>query len=398
MADLIAAEIPVKEHLREAHMRTMLGCGANSPSTLEPLATAKTLSLTLSQDPNETRSLAPLPWLFGKDRFLQQLMTPWLWEQSKIQSWIYLQPSGKMANPTQPRMTTFSLALFYNANSEPTKMPTQRNISKKPSPHASLPKLPNKNWWCSSVQSCNSPSLPFIFAMHSCKYVKVQQQEKQQTKILRLQNLWFFKNGRLANLNDPSLKFANCINITFELQKKDKKNNAVTHMSSGDITLCPVRAAAAIALRIRSYPGANDNTPISAIWQYDRIKHITSRQIKNALWDAILAIGEDTLHIAANKIGTHSICSGAAMAMFLGGCPRFLIMMIGRWSSDAFLRYIRKQVEEFNHNVSCKMITYMFHRHIPNCTSPTVSHLDPRQCNYPDNVKTRRNIGGDMAW
>jgi hypothetical protein len=107
-------------------------------------------------------------------------------------------------------------------------------------------------------------------------------------------------------------------------------------MSSDNITLCPVRAAAAIVCRIQSYPGANDDTPISAIWQYARIKHITSRQIKNTLWDAVLAIGEDTLHIAANKISTHSIHSGAAMAMFLGGCPLFLIMMIGCGSNDAF--------------------------------------------------------------
>jgi hypothetical protein len=161
--------------------------------------------------------------------------------------------------------------------------------------------------------------------------------------------------------------------------------------------LCPVRAAATIVCRIQSYPGANDNTPISAIWQYYRIKHITSRQIKNVLWDAVLAIEEDTLHIAADKIGTHSIRSGEARAMFLGGCPVFLIMMIGRWSRDTFLRYIRKQVKQFNHNVSRKMITHMFHRHIPNYTSPTVSHLNPRQRNHPDNVETQRNIGGDMA-
>ena len=64
-----------------------------------------------------------------------------------------------------------------------------------------------------------------------------------------------------------------------------------------------------------------------------------------------MTIGEGVLHIAANKIGTHSIHSGAAMAMFLGRCPVFLIMMIGLWSSNAFLCYIRKQVEEFNHNV-----------------------------------------------
>ncbi len=85
------------------------------------------------------------------------------------------------------------------------------------------------------------------------------------------------------------------------------------------------------------------------------------------------------------------------MAMFLGGCPVFLIMMIGRWSSDAFLRYIRKQVKEFNHNVSQKMLTHMFHRHIPNYSSQTVSHLDPRQHNHPDNAVTRINVGGERA-
>jgi hypothetical protein len=239
--------------------------------------------------------------------------------------------------------------------------------------------------------------LVFFFATRSCKYVKVQQQEKQQTKILCLQKLRFFKNGWLVNHHNPSLKFANCINITFKLQKKDKKNNTVTHIPSGNVTLCPVRAAAAIVCRIQSYPGANNDTPISAIWQYNRIKHIPSRQIKNVLQDAVLAIGEDTLHIIANKIGTHSIRLGAAMAMFLGGCPVFLIMMIGCWSSNAFLCYIRKQVEEFNHNISHKMITHMFHRHIPNYTSPTVSHLDPRQRNYPENVETQKNIEGDMA-
>ena len=94
-----------------------------------------------------------------------------------------------------------------------------------------------------------------------------------------------------------------------------------------------------------------------------------SKQITNALQDAVSAIGEDALHIAKNEVGTHSIRLGAAMAMFLGGCPVFLIMMIGPRSSDAFLHYIQKQVKEFNHDVSRKMLTHMFHRHIPNYSS-----------------------------
>ena len=168
-------------------------------------------------------------------------------------------------------------------------------------------------------------------------------------------------------------------------------------MSSGNVTLCPVQAAAAIICQIQSYPGANHDTPISAIWKYDRINHITSTQINNVLWDAVLAIGKDVLHIATNEISTHSIRLGAAIAIFLGGCPVFLIMMIGCWSSNSFLRYIWKQFKEFNHNTSQKMLTHMFHRHIPNYTSPMVSHLDPRQCNHPNNAATRINLGGDMA-
>ena len=43
------------------------------------------------------------------------------------------------------------------------------------------------------------------------------------------------------------------------------------------------------------------------------------------------------------------------------------------------------------------MLTHMFHRHIPNYSSPTISSLDPRQRNHPDNAETWRNVGGDMA-
>ena len=48
---------------------------------------------------------------------------------------------------------------------------------------------------------------------------------------------------------------------------------------------------------------------------------------------------------------------GGAMAMFLSGIPVVIIMRVGRWSSDAFLEYIRDQVESFTAEVSKKMIT-----------------------------------------
>ena len=121
------------------------------------------------------------------------------------------------------------------------------------------------------------------------------------------------------------------------MQKKDEKNDTTTQKASGEINMCPVRMAASIVRRIRSYEGTNDNTPISAFWRFNRINHVTSAQVIAAMKDAIVAIGEDVLHIKKSEIGTHSIRSGAAMAMFLSDCSVCQIMMIGRWSSNAFL-------------------------------------------------------------
>jgi hypothetical protein len=62
----------------------------------------------------------------------------------------------------------------------------------------------------------------------------------------------------------------------------------------------------------------------------------------------------------------HSIRSGSAMAMYQGKCLVYTIMLIGRWSSDAFLWYIPKQVMEFSHNVLWEILIYQNYWYIPN--------------------------------
>ena len=92
----------------------------------------------------------------------------------------------------------------------------------------------------------------------------------------------------------------------------------------------------------------------------------------------------------ASELGLHSIRSGAAMSMYLTGIPVFTIMLIGHWSSDAFLRYIKKQVQEFSAGVSVKMIQAdsFF-------TIPEASHEDPRVSGHHHNFATRNNHGRD---
>ncbi len=143
-------------------------------------------------------------------------------------------------------------------------------------------------------------------------------------------------------------------------------------------------------------PGRFATLPHSTVLNHGIIKHVTSNHVIDALRDAVGAIGKARLRFKKEDIGTHSIRSGAAMAMYLRECPIFMIMLIGRWSSDAFLHYIQKQVMEFSQNVAKKMFSCQNFWHIPNIHMRIPSD-DPCIRNHPNNAETRKNVGGDSS-
>ena len=88
------------------------------------------------------------------------------------------------------------------------------------------------------------------------------------------------------------------------------------------------------------------------------LSHINSAQVLPHLRTIIDLIRKDKLGFSSEDIGLHSIRSGGAMAMFLSGISTIIIQRIGRWSSEAFLEYIRDQVETFTLGVSKKMLKF----------------------------------------
>jgi hypothetical protein len=94
------------------------------------------------------------------------------------------------------------------------------------------------------------------------------------------------------------------------------------------------------------------------------------------LRQSLRTVDSEALNIKADECGLHSLRSSAAMAMYLNGIPVYTIMLLGRWSSDAFLRYIRKQVSEFSRGVARKMIQRPVYYHVSHA-----QHDDPRTHN-----------------
>jgi hypothetical protein len=74
--------------------------------------------------------------------------------------------------------------------------------------------------------------------------------------------------------------------------------------------------------------------------------------------------------------------------MYMNGVPVCTLMLIGRWSSDAFLRYIRPQVEEFGSNVAQRMISNPVWHHVPD---PDFN--DPRLHRATTGRGTTRGLG-----
>ena len=67
--------------------------------------------------------------------------------------------------------------------------------------------------------------------------------------------------------------------------------------------------------------------------------------IKGILRDtrtSVTMIRKYVLGLDNREAGTHSVRASITMRMFLAKEPIYTIMLIGRWSSDASLAYIRK--------------------------------------------------------
>ena len=48
--------------------------------------------------------------------------------------------------------------------------------------------------------------------------------------------------------------------------------------------------------------------------------------------------------LADIKVSPHSLRAGGATALFMNGVDRETVMQLGRWRSDAFLRYVNKSL------------------------------------------------------
>ena len=206
-----------------------------------------------------------------------------------------------------------------------------------------------------------------FFAMRSCEYLKTcKHEDSKRTKILRTRNLKFKKDGIIIPHSSKELTKADMVIITFEFQKNNLRHQTIHMYSTNDKLLNPVLAWATTIQRIMcTIPDASGDTKIcSFLDEHHRTIDFDSNHIRPKLRAVVELIGEHVLGFNKEDIGLHSIRAGGAMAMFLSGVVAIIIQRVGRWSSLAFLEYIREQIESFTLGVSQKMLLYEEFHHL----------------------------------
>ena len=196
-----------------------------------------------------------------------------------------------------------------------------------------------------------------FFAMRSCEYLRTAAEETKRTKMIRVGNITFKKNGKVLSHSHPELHKSDMVKIRFTYQKNDRRDVCIHMFASGDKVLCPVKAWAYTVKRVRSIPDADDDSPVCLFMDSNgNSTLLTSDYARSRLRAIVDIMGKEDLGFTKEEIGLHSIRSGGAMAMFLSGTSVIVIQRVGRWSSEAFLEYIRDQVESFTAGVSKKML------------------------------------------
>jgi hypothetical protein len=200
----------------------------------------------------------------------------------------------------------------------------------------------------------------YFYAMRSCE-ITATPTPGRTNKITRLRGVTF-RDASHREIPHTSRRLSSAfrVTVTFENQKNGLKMDRQTHERMGDPVVCPVLRLAALVKRIlRADDATGPDTPVSTIWGTGGRRIVTSDELRRQLRSACAkGGGMETFGYGASDIGTRSIRSGAAMVLFLMNHPVAKIMILGRWSSDAFLVYIRPQVLEWTNQMSDDMIRH----------------------------------------
>ena len=128
-----------------------------------------------------------------------------------------------------------------------------------------------------------------------------------------------------------------------------------------DAFLCPVKTIVRRVIYLRSH-NANGFTPLCRVFHGSSV---TPTRITSVLRSGVAALGTD-LGFLPSDVSARCLRAAGAMALLLSDVDTNVIQLIGRWRSDAMLRYLHVQAAPLMRDYSRRMLSGGTFSMIPN--------------------------------
>lgn len=202
--------------------------------------------------------------------------------------------------------------------------------------------------------------LAFFFLLRPGEYTGTANDDTP----FRLQDIQLLIGERrldLLHATEADLWRATSVSLTFTTQKNGVRGEIVNHGLSGHDLLCPVRSTIRRVLHLRQHDVAP--TTILATYVTTRHKQVQAADVTKLLKHAATTQGA-AYGYSPDDISARSLRAGGAMALFNSNVDKDTIQLIGRWQSDAMLRYLHLQAQPVMQGFSRRMLVggdYRFH-------------------------------------
>jgi len=190
--------------------------------------------------------------------------------------------------------------------------------------------------------------LAFFWLLRPAEYLFISDNSESRSQAFRLCDVCLTIDGKLysavtAPLNDLNdVARISAATLTFTDQKNAVRGEQIGHAATDDPLLCPCKALGRIVLHLRKHK-ASHLTPLYTYFDSNNTAQFARPAfVTNALRHAAKHI-EATTGIDHMLLSARSLRPGGATALLCAHVDKDAIQLMGRWKSDAMLRYLRIQ-------------------------------------------------------
>ncbi|CAJ1945366.1 unnamed protein product [Cylindrotheca closterium] len=168
----------------------------------------------------------------------------------------------------------------------------------------------------------------------------------------------------LLTSTDAQLWAATSVSLTFTTQKNGVRGEVVNHGLSGHNLLCPGRAVVRQIIHLRSHQ-ATPGTILATYFHNNRTYKVQATDVTAVLRESARVLGPQ-YNFLEQDVSARSLRAGGAMALFNSHVDSNTIRLIGRWQSDAMLRYLHLQAQPVMQGFASRMLQDGDYVFVPN--------------------------------